>query len=55
MSKYQKCPKCNGQGTVSRPPWVPGDVYMWSSSSSVYTCDVCHGAKVLYVPDGQES
>ena len=30
---YQLCPKCNGQGTVSKPPYIAGDVYEWSSIS----------------------
>ena len=49
--KAQLCPKCNGQGIVSRPPWVPADVLTWSSSQSTFQCDVCNGAKILYVPD----
>lgn len=49
--EYQLCPKCQGQGVVSRPPWIPADVMQWSSSSSgPYTCDVCGGAKVFLVP-----
>jgi len=46
-SALQLCPKCNGQGTVSKPPWVAGDVNQWTSSESSYTCDVCNGAKVI--------
>lgn len=49
--KVQLCPKCQGQGIVSRPPWVPGDVSTWSSTAAVYQCDVCHGAKIIYLPD----
>lgn len=44
---YQCCPKCNGQGTVSKPPYIAGDVYEWSSSSAVFPCDVCNGAKII--------
>jgi len=46
-SALQLCPKCNGQGTVSKPPWVAGDVYEWSSTSTSFTCDLCNGAKVI--------
>lgn len=46
-SAYQLCPKCNGQGIVSKPPWVAGDVYEWSSTQSQFTCDVCNGAKII--------
>lgn len=54
------CPKCNGQGTVSKPPYIAGDIHQWSSSSVIFNCDVCNGAKVLLVPaappdvEGQE-
>jgi len=43
----QKCPKCDGQGLVSKPPFIAGDVYEWSSSSGAYQCDVCNGSKVI--------
>lgn len=51
---WQTCPKCNGQGIVSRPPWVAGDVYQWSSSSTSYPCDVCNGAKVIQTPTADQ-
>jgi hypothetical protein len=44
----QLCPKCNGQGIVSKPPYIAGDVHEWASASITFTCDVCNGAKVLY-------
>jgi len=38
------CPKCNGQKIVSTPPWLPGDVYTFTSSGTeMYTCPVCNG------------
>ena len=46
-SAYQLCPKCNGQGIVSKPPYVAGDVHEWSSTSATFTCDVCNGAKII--------
>jgi DnaJ-class molecular chaperone len=46
-SDLQLCPKCNGQGIVTKPPWIAGDVYEWSSTQASYTCDVCNGAKVI--------
>ena len=49
--KAQLCPKCKGQGIVSRPPWVPADVITWSSTQTTFQCDVCNGSKILYVPD----
>ena len=55
--KAQLCPKCNGQGIVSKPPWVAGDtIYSYgsntaSTSAATYQCDLCNGAKVIYVPE----
>ena len=43
----QKCPKCDGQGTVSKPPHIPGDVYQWTSGVPEYKCDVCNGDKII--------
>ena len=44
---YQLCPKCNGQGQVSKPPYIAGDVHQWSNSSCVFPCDVCNGSKII--------
>lgn len=44
---YQLCPKCNGQGQVTKPPYTPGDVYEWVSSSITFQCDVCNGSKII--------
>ena len=44
---YQLCPKCSGQGTVSKPPYIAGDVYEWTSSSTIFICDVCNGGKII--------
>lgn len=45
---YQLCPLCNGQGKVSKPPWVAGDVHQWSGSSTCsYTCRVCNGRGII--------
>ena len=46
---YQLCPKCHGQGTVSKPPWVAGDIQSWIGSESSYVCDLCNGTKTLFV------
>lgn len=48
---YQTCPKCQGQGTVSKPPYVQGDVHQWASTTTSFLCDVCNGAKTLLVAD----
>lgn len=44
---YQLCPKCNGQGSVSKPGWVPGDVNQWTNSAVTHLCDICNGAKII--------
>lgn len=43
------CPVCNGQGKVSKPPWVAGDQQTWTDSGiNSYTCPACHGTCVLW-------
>ena len=49
--KYQLCPKCNGQGYVSKPPYVAEDQNTWTSSATSFVCDVCSGTKILLVQD----
>lgn len=44
---FQKCPKCDGQGTVSKPPHIAGDVFEWVSSEIVHTCNVCNGKMII--------
>ena len=44
---YQKCPKCDGQGSVSKPPNIAGDVHEWVSSKTIYTCNVCKGKMII--------
>jgi len=51
---YQKCPKCDGQGCVSKPPHVAGDVYQWTSTATSFICDVCAGSKVILMFKPQE-
>jgi len=41
------CPKCNGQGIVSKPPYLAGDINEWSSSESQFTCNLCNGKMVI--------
>lgn len=42
------CPLCNGQGTVSKPPYIDGDVSYWTDSvSGGYTCKMCGGRGYL--------
>lgn len=48
--RFQLCPKCNGQGIVSKTPWIAGDVESWMSSESSYECDVCNDKKIIPIP-----
>ena len=44
------CPLCGGQGTVSKPPYIDGDVYMWIDNvCDGYTCKVCGGRGYIIV------
>lgn len=48
--KYQLCPKCNGQGTVSIPSGVPGDVETWTSGHASHECNMCNGSGKILEP-----
>lgn len=51
LCEYQKCPKCSGQGVVSKPPHIAGDQETWSASTSItHICNVCNGAKIIVKP-----
>lgn len=50
FGEWQLCPKCNGQGTVSKPHHVAGDVNTWTANATSFRCDVCQGAKILARP-----
>jgi len=50
--KIYKCPVCNGQGTVSKPPHITGDQETWvDNSASPYTCHACSGTGVIWGGD----
>lgn len=53
-TEWQKCPKCDGQGIVSKPPWIAGDVYEWSSTAAQHQCNVCNGAMIILSPPKSE-
>lgn len=50
FGEWQICPKCNGQGTVSKPPYLAGDITEWSSTEVSFQCDVCNGNKIITKP-----
>lgn len=41
------CPKCNGQGLVSKPPHIAVDVDSWISDQATYICNLCNGKMVV--------
>jgi len=44
-----KCPVCDGQGLVNRPPWVAGDQKEWVASSvGPWLCKVCQGTGIVW-------
>lgn len=44
-----KCPVCDGAGSISRPPWIPGDVPQWlASDTASHPCNACGGTGVLW-------
>ena len=49
--RWQLCPKCTGQGKVSKPPYVAGDVQQWCSSSTSFVCDMCNGQGKILEPE----
>lgn len=52
MSRPWKCPVCQGQGTVSRPPFVAGDVPGWTTSGTQqYACRACGGTGIVWKPE----
>ena len=46
---YQLCPKCQGQGLVSKPAWITAEQTTWEGTATSYQCDVCGGAKTLFI------
>lgn len=48
---FQKCPVCDGQGLVSKPPYVAGDQQSWSSSQANFTCQTCKGLRIIAIPE----
>ena len=45
--QWQKCPKCDGQGIVSKPPYIAGDQNTWASAETSYICNLCNGQMVI--------
>jgi hypothetical protein len=44
---WQKCPVCDGAGSVTRPPHTPGDVQTWSSTALTHICPTCGGKRII--------
>jgi hypothetical protein len=46
--EVKACPVCHGQGTVSKPPYIDGDVHIWMDNiTGGYQCKVCGGQGYL--------
>ncbi len=45
--QWVRCPKCDGQGIVSKPPWIAGDQNTWTDTQLTYTCNLCKGMMVI--------
>ena len=44
-----KCPVCNGYGTVSKPPWIAGDINGWcAGNTQSYQCPACCGNGIVW-------
>jgi hypothetical protein len=44
MNNIALCPNCGGQKTITKPPYIAGDVNAWvSSSTPTYPCPTCEG------------
>ena len=43
-----KCPVCDGQGIVSKPPHIAGDQLTWTDNQTSHTCHACNGAGVVW-------
>jgi len=52
LSGWQACPKCSGQGTVSKPPYLAGDINQWSDSVGQHECNVCKGEMIINIATG---
>lgn len=44
-----KCPVCDGQGHVIKPPWVAGDLHEWTAYSTASNqCRACNGTGIVW-------
>lgn len=43
-----KCPVCDGQGIVSKPPWVAGDQEIWVDNVTSHPCKACNGTGIIW-------
>lgn len=47
-----KCPVCDGQGKVNRPPYVAGDQETWPATGiGPYPCRACDGTGIVWEGD----
>lgn len=48
--EYQLCPLCQGQGRVSKPPWIAGDQQTWVDTQTSHVCHICNGVGIILKP-----
>lgn len=44
---WQLCPKCEGQGRVTKPPYLAAGINEWASSQLDFECPVCNGKRLI--------
>lgn len=51
MAIPHKCPICDGQGKVSKPSHIAGDVHIWIDTQATHTCHGCGGSGIVWGAD----
>lgn len=52
MGTPHRCPVCEGQGLVNRPPWLAGDQNTWTDNQAgPYPCKACNGTGIIWETD----
>jgi hypothetical protein len=54
MTMWQRCPVCDGHGTVAYPPFTPPAQPFVSSSCGPWTCHRCGGTGTILTPTTTE-
>jgi len=49
MANVLLCPNCGGQKTLSKPPYIAGNINTWVGDTSLYPCPTCDGRGWIHV------